>query len=71
MTTIRTLDLPNRIKTLEDQTKSALQIDQNFEAIVNTMTSMIAWINDNADTADGTSDFEANAITCGAAEPTD
>jgi len=71
MTTIRTLDLPNRIKTLEDQTKSALQIDQNFEAIVNTMTSMIAWINDNADTADGTSDFEANAITCGEEEPTD
>jgi len=71
MTTIRTLDLPNRIKTLEDQTKSALQIDQNFEAIVNTMISMIAWINDNADTADGTSDFEANAITYGEEEPTD
>jgi hypothetical protein len=70
MTTIRTLDLPNRIKNLDEPTKAALQIDQNFEAIVNTMASIITWINDNSTIADGMSEFEANAITCGAEEPT-
>lgn len=68
---LRVLELPNRIRTFDEE-KTPLQIDQNFEELAYAISLMQKYINENISTTiDGTSDFEANAITHGPGDPTD
>lgn len=68
---LRVLELPNRIRTFDEE-KTPLQIDQNFEELAYAISLMQKYINENISTTiDGTSDFEANAITHGPGDPVD
>jgi len=67
---LRVLELPNRIRTLDERTP--LHIDQNFEEITYAIAAVQKFLNNNVmGTIDGTSDFMINAITHGPGDPVD
>jgi len=69
-TKTKVLELPNRIRKMDE--KTPIQIDQNFEEIVYAISSVQKYLNETGYSAiEGNTEFEANAITCGAEEPTD
>jgi len=64
------IELPNEIKKIDE--KTPLQIGQNFDTIVAAIASMQTYLNEQGySVIERTSDFEENAITYGADEPTD
>ena len=63
------LEMPNEIRKIDE--KTPLQLGQNFEAIVSAFNTL-ANVVDGINIASGdVAEFEANAITYGAEEPTD
>jgi hypothetical protein len=67
---LRVLELPNRIRMLDE--KTPLQIDQNFEEVAYAVSKIQKYLNDYVVGAiDDSSEFEKNAITHGPGDPVD
>jgi len=66
---ISKITLPNEIRKIDDKAPS--QLRQNFDEIIYKLNEVITALNSITTSTDSTDEYEANAITYQAGEPSD